>query len=199
MRMGGVFFQTLENPPCTFKGCAGSRQKGQIVVGLGRNQPGDPGMKVLVPAGLNAAFRRDHRVLRGLRPETGPTPHPHRLRGAPAAVAGRQAIRNGDFSHGEPEAQAEFCSLVDRLCNIQAAGTWDGAAAERAWRSGAGQNCPELAHTATIHASCIHICLDPFGRCRAFGTRFWCRKSHERNERNMDEESGGSNTCDRIR
>lgn len=37
-----------------------------------------------------------------------------------------QAIRNGDFSHGEPEAQAEFCSLVDRLCNIQAAGTWDG-------------------------------------------------------------------------
>lgn len=37
-----------------------------------------------------------------------------------------QAIRNGDFSHGEPEATAEFCSLVDRLCNIQAAGTWEG-------------------------------------------------------------------------
>ena len=37
-----------------------------------------------------------------------------------------QAIRNGDFSHGEQEAHGEFCSLVDRLCNIQAAGTWEG-------------------------------------------------------------------------
>eukprot|EP00435_Cladocopium_sp_Y103_P054704 s899_g17.t2 len=37
-----------------------------------------------------------------------------------------QAIRNGDFSQGEPEAHGEFCSLVDRLCNIQAAGTWEG-------------------------------------------------------------------------
>ncbi|CAE7458915.1 glpV, partial [Symbiodinium microadriaticum] len=37
-----------------------------------------------------------------------------------------QAIRNGDFSKGEPEAHAEFCSLVDKLCNTHGAGTWDG-------------------------------------------------------------------------
>ena len=27
------------------------------------------------------------------------------------------------------QATAEFCSLVDRLCNIQAAGTWEGTGA----------------------------------------------------------------------
>jgi len=37
-----------------------------------------------------------------------------------------QAIRNGEFSKGEPEAHAEFCSLVDKLCNTHGAGTWDG-------------------------------------------------------------------------
>merc|ERR550532_1060414 len=36
------------------------------------------------------------------------------------------AIRGGEFARGEPEAQAEFCEIVDRLCNIHAAGTWDG-------------------------------------------------------------------------
>merc|ERR1711983_57828 len=41
--------------------------------------------------------------------------------------AGFQAIRNGVFSNGEPEAHAEFCSLVDRLCNVKGAGTWEGA------------------------------------------------------------------------
>eukprot|EP00930_Biecheleria_cincta_P045964 TRINITY_DN3168_c0_g1_i1.p1 TRINITY_DN3168_c0_g1~~TRINITY_DN3168_c0_g1_i1.p1 ORF type:complete len:1026 (-),score=253.64 TRINITY_DN3168_c0_g1_i1:56-2806(-) len=37
-----------------------------------------------------------------------------------------QAIRNGEFSKGEEQAHQEFCSLVDKLCNITAAGTWDG-------------------------------------------------------------------------
>ncbi|CAE7685051.1 glpV [Symbiodinium pilosum] len=37
-----------------------------------------------------------------------------------------QAIRNGEFSRGEPEAQTEFCSLIDKLCNTQGAGTWEG-------------------------------------------------------------------------
>jgi len=37
-----------------------------------------------------------------------------------------QAIRNGEFSRDEPEAHAEFCSIVDKLCNTNAAGTWDG-------------------------------------------------------------------------
>jgi len=37
-----------------------------------------------------------------------------------------QAIRNGDFSKGEPDAHQEFCSILDRLCNTTAAGTWDG-------------------------------------------------------------------------
>jgi len=37
-----------------------------------------------------------------------------------------QAIRNGEFSRNEPEAHAEFCSIIDRLCNTNAAGTWDG-------------------------------------------------------------------------
>jgi starch phosphorylase len=36
------------------------------------------------------------------------------------------AIRGGQFSQGEPEAQGEFCELVDKLCNVHAAGTWDG-------------------------------------------------------------------------
>jgi len=36
------------------------------------------------------------------------------------------AIKNGDFSRGEPEAHEQFCSIVDKLCNIHAAGTWDG-------------------------------------------------------------------------
>lgn len=37
-----------------------------------------------------------------------------------------EAIRGGRFSEGEPDAQAEFNSILDRLCNLQAAGTWDG-------------------------------------------------------------------------
>eukprot|EP00931_Biecheleriopsis_adriatica_P084321 TRINITY_DN580_c0_g1_i5.p1 TRINITY_DN580_c0_g1~~TRINITY_DN580_c0_g1_i5.p1 ORF type:complete len:940 (+),score=273.60 TRINITY_DN580_c0_g1_i5:84-2903(+) len=37
-----------------------------------------------------------------------------------------QAIRNGDFSKDEPEAHAEFCGIIDKLCNTRAAGTWDG-------------------------------------------------------------------------
>jgi starch phosphorylase len=36
------------------------------------------------------------------------------------------AIRNGEFSKGEPDAHEEFCRIVDKLCNIHAAGTWDG-------------------------------------------------------------------------
>jgi len=36
------------------------------------------------------------------------------------------AIRNGDFSKGEPDAHEEFCRIVDKLCNIHAAGTWEG-------------------------------------------------------------------------
>jgi len=36
------------------------------------------------------------------------------------------AIRAGEFSRGEPDAHAEFCEIVDRLCNTHAAGTWDG-------------------------------------------------------------------------
>jgi starch phosphorylase len=37
-----------------------------------------------------------------------------------------KAIRNGEFSKGEPEAHEEFCRIVDKLCNIHGAGTWDG-------------------------------------------------------------------------
>ncbi|CAJ1414356.1 unnamed protein product [Effrenium voratum] len=37
-----------------------------------------------------------------------------------------QAIRSGTFSQGEPDAQEEFNSIINRLCNIHAAGTWDG-------------------------------------------------------------------------
>jgi starch phosphorylase len=36
------------------------------------------------------------------------------------------AIRGDQFSQGEPDAHGEFCEIVDKLCNIHAAGTWDG-------------------------------------------------------------------------
>merc|ERR1711933_650642 len=36
------------------------------------------------------------------------------------------AIKSGKFSLGDDEAHAQFCGLVDKLCNITAAGTWDG-------------------------------------------------------------------------
>merc|ERR1719343_435463 len=36
------------------------------------------------------------------------------------------AIRGDQFSQGEPDARAEFCEIVDKLCNVHAAGTWDG-------------------------------------------------------------------------
>jgi len=36
------------------------------------------------------------------------------------------AIKGGQFSQGEPEAQSEFCEIVDKLCNVTAAGTWEG-------------------------------------------------------------------------
>lgn len=37
------------------------------------------------------------------------------------------AIRNGKFAgQAEPEAQSEFESIISRLCNTRAAGTWDG-------------------------------------------------------------------------
>merc|ERR1719387_1410541 len=36
------------------------------------------------------------------------------------------AIRSGAFSLGDREAGAQFCALVDKLCNTTAAGTWDG-------------------------------------------------------------------------
>eukprot|EP00403_Amphidinium_massartii_P038293 CAMPEP_0178433666 /NCGR_PEP_ID=MMETSP0689_2-20121128/33026_1 /TAXON_ID=160604 /ORGANISM="Amphidinium massartii, Strain CS-259" /LENGTH=957 /DNA_ID=CAMNT_0020055707 /DNA_START=20 /DNA_END=2893 /DNA_ORIENTATION=+ len=35
-------------------------------------------------------------------------------------------IRSGTFSKDEPDAQSEFCEIVDKLCNTSAAGTWDG-------------------------------------------------------------------------
>merc|ERR1711972_1172802 len=35
-------------------------------------------------------------------------------------------IRQGKFSCGDMKANAEFVGLVDTLCNITAAGTWDG-------------------------------------------------------------------------
>merc|ERR1719476_751674 len=35
-------------------------------------------------------------------------------------------IKRGDFSFGEEQTHAEFCGLIDTLCNITAAGTWDG-------------------------------------------------------------------------
>merc|ERR1719324_2215442 len=36
------------------------------------------------------------------------------------------AIRSGTFSLGDEQAGAQFCALVDKLCNTTAAGTWDG-------------------------------------------------------------------------
>jgi len=35
-------------------------------------------------------------------------------------------IKRGDFSLGDDTAHTEFCGLIDTLCNITAAGTWDG-------------------------------------------------------------------------
>merc|ERR1712061_493384 len=35
-------------------------------------------------------------------------------------------IKSGKFSLGDDEAHAQFCGLVDKLCNTTAAGTWDG-------------------------------------------------------------------------
>merc|ERR1719146_67405 len=36
------------------------------------------------------------------------------------------AIRSGTFSLGDEQATEEFCRIVDKLCNIHAAGTWEG-------------------------------------------------------------------------
>mmetsp|Transcript_49259 Transcript_49259/g.112149 ORF Transcript_49259/g.112149 Transcript_49259/m.112149 type:complete len:901 (-) Transcript_49259:143-2845(-) len=36
------------------------------------------------------------------------------------------AIKRGDFSCNESDAHGEFCELVDTLCNIKEAGTWNG-------------------------------------------------------------------------
>merc|ERR1719146_168226 len=36
------------------------------------------------------------------------------------------AIRSGTFSLGDEQVGAQFCALVDKLCNTTAAGTWDG-------------------------------------------------------------------------
>jgi len=35
-------------------------------------------------------------------------------------------VKRGDFSLGDDQAHSEFCGLIDTLCNITAAGTWDG-------------------------------------------------------------------------
>merc|ERR1712176_420294 len=35
-------------------------------------------------------------------------------------------VKSGKFSLGDDQAHAEFCALIDTLCNITAAGTWDG-------------------------------------------------------------------------
>eukprot|EP00429_Kryptoperidinium_foliaceum_P104669 CAMPEP_0176238178 /NCGR_PEP_ID=MMETSP0121_2-20121125/28231_1 /TAXON_ID=160619 /ORGANISM="Kryptoperidinium foliaceum, Strain CCMP 1326" /LENGTH=235 /DNA_ID=CAMNT_0017577645 /DNA_START=19 /DNA_END=724 /DNA_ORIENTATION=- len=35
-------------------------------------------------------------------------------------------IKSGRFACGDSEAQEKFCGLIDKLCNITAAGTWDG-------------------------------------------------------------------------
>merc|ERR1712048_1304294 len=35
-------------------------------------------------------------------------------------------VKNGKFSLGDDQAHSEFCALIDTLCNITAAGTWDG-------------------------------------------------------------------------
>jgi len=36
------------------------------------------------------------------------------------------AIKSGKFSLGDDTTHAQFCGLVDKLCNITGAGTWDG-------------------------------------------------------------------------
>jgi starch phosphorylase len=36
------------------------------------------------------------------------------------------AIRKGQFSLGDDKAHEQFCGLVDKLCNVTGAGTWDG-------------------------------------------------------------------------
>jgi len=35
-------------------------------------------------------------------------------------------VKSGKFSLGDATAHEEFCGLIDTLCNITAAGTWDG-------------------------------------------------------------------------
>merc|ERR1711879_1134968 len=35
-------------------------------------------------------------------------------------------VKKGKFSLGDDKAHGEFCALIDTLCNITAAGTWDG-------------------------------------------------------------------------
>merc|ERR1712151_690795 len=35
-------------------------------------------------------------------------------------------VKSGKFSLGDDQSHAEFCALIDTLCNITAAGTWDG-------------------------------------------------------------------------
>merc|ERR1712224_288286 len=35
-------------------------------------------------------------------------------------------VKRGDFSLDDEKAHAEFCGLIDTLCNVTAAGTWDG-------------------------------------------------------------------------
>merc|ERR1711972_969680 len=35
-------------------------------------------------------------------------------------------IKSGKFSSGDDTAHAQFCGLIDKLCNTTAAGTWDG-------------------------------------------------------------------------
>merc|ERR1719436_979841 len=35
-------------------------------------------------------------------------------------------VKSGKFSLGDDAAHAQFCGLIDTICNITAAGTWDG-------------------------------------------------------------------------
>merc|ERR1719356_598504 len=35
-------------------------------------------------------------------------------------------VKRGDFSLGDDKAHTEICGLIDTLCNISAAGTWEG-------------------------------------------------------------------------
>merc|ERR1712060_969854 len=39
---------------------------------------------------------------------------------------GFNEVKKGKFSLGDDKSHAEFCALIDTLCNITAAGTWDG-------------------------------------------------------------------------